>query len=133
MVRLFYTLALIFLYQSASFSMDDYEKSELAGALGFSSMVLDSYYQQCFSREHRTDNNLNGINKLVSEKWHVNFLRILEESQKRQGRDYKQEASTLIARASEELGGCQSEKMNWWVRQVRKQHDTLLDKLHVIK
>jgi hypothetical protein len=55
------------------------DQAELLGALGFGALTLDAYYELTVSGGLRTDNHLNGINKLANEKWGGNFFRTSEK------------------------------------------------------
>jgi hypothetical protein len=55
------------------------DQAELLGALGFGALTLDAYYELTVSGGLRTDNHLNGINKLANEKRGGNFFRTSEK------------------------------------------------------
>jgi hypothetical protein len=59
------------------------EQAELLGALGFGAMTIDAYYEMTLFHGYRTDDHLNGINKLAKEKWGVTFSELAQQEEKK--------------------------------------------------
>jgi len=115
---------------SSSLQLEDYEKGEIAGALGFGAMTLDAYYEICYSNGTRTDNHLNGINKLLKDKWNLAYSEIVVEQEKLSGRDFRKEAHTLVGAVVKKNGSCKSEGMKQWFRKLQEIHENNLWKLN---
>jgi hypothetical protein len=111
-------------------TLPNYEKGELAGSLGFNAMTIDAYYETCYSKGIVTNNNFNGVNKLIKEKWGIDYSKITNEQKKRTGRNFKQEAHTLIKKAVEKNGGCNTGKMKAWFKNIQTIYEKNLDKFH---
>jgi hypothetical protein len=114
-------------------AMDEYEKGQLIGNLGFGAMLLDAYYEICLANGYRTDNYLNGVNKLISKKIGVSFSEMAKEQEKQTGRNFRQEAHTMIKNAASELEGCKSVKMNNWLKLMEDEYHKNLSTFHKIK
>lgn len=111
-------------------SMESYEKGQLAGSLGFGAMTIDAYYEICYARGLRTDNNLAGINNLLKNKWGFTFSEIAEEQERHTGRNYRQEAHDLVRTALTRTGGCEATGMDKWFREFQDLHENNLAKFH---
>lgn len=111
-------------------TLNSYEKGELAGGLGFGAMTLDAYYEICYSNGVRTDNNLNGINKLIKMKWDIEYLEIVARQKKHTGRNYRQEAHNLVNTAVKKTGGCNTPEMKRWFKEFQNTHENSLSKFH---
>jgi len=122
----------IFLFPEILFAapLTDYEKGELAGSLGFGAMTIDAYYEICYSKGLRTDNNLNGINNLLKEKWNFTYSELATMQGKKTGRDYRQEAHTLVNTTIKKTDGCETTLMKKWLKDFRKIHENNLNKFH---
>ncbi len=124
-------MTLFFPLVSSSGQLTSYEKGQLAGSLGFGAMAIDAYYEICYSSGVRTDNNFDGINKLLKEKWGISNSKIMAEQEERTGRNYRQEAHNLVNTVIKQTGGCNSVGMEIWFRQVlQEMHENNLDKFH---
>jgi hypothetical protein len=110
-----------------------YERGQLAGSLGFGAMVIDAFYETCYANGMRTDNNLNGINKLLKEKWSIGYLEIIAEQEKKTGRNFRQEAHDIVNTAIEKSGGCESPGMEQWFRYIEKMHEDNLNIFHSVQ
>ncbi len=119
------------LFSGISFSapLEPYEKGQLAGSLGFSAMTIDAYYEICYSSV-RTDNNLKGINKLLKKKWGFTYSELATNQEKRTGRNYRQEAHTLVNTAIKKAGKCDTTGMNKWFKAFQAMHEDNLNKFH---
>lgn len=115
---------------SSSLQLEDYEKGELAGGLGFGAMTMDAYYEICYSNGTRTDNHLNGINKLLKDKWNLTYSEIAAEQEKLTGRNYRQEAHTLVEAVVKKVGSCKSEGMKQWFMKFQEIHENNLRKFN---
>ena len=115
---------------SVAEELSQYQKGQLAGSLGFGAMALDAYYEICWSDGARTDNYLNGIDKIMSDKWGVTFTEIAKEQEARSGRDHRNEAHTLVRTTVEKFGSCDSDKMNNWFKLLQDNHENNLTKFH---
>jgi len=107
-------------------------EGELAGKLGFGALVLDAYYELCYSGV-RVDNYLNGVNKLLQGKWGVDYTEISIKLEKESGRNFRQEAYTLINYKIREFQSCNSVRMNEWLKYVEKTQSNNLKTLHSIR
>lgn len=126
--------ALIFVPVTASpASIEPYEKGQLAGSLGFGAMTIDAYYEICYARGVRTDNNLTGVNNLLKNKWGFTFSEIAEDQERDSGRNYRQEAHNLVKTASERTGGCGTAGMEQWFREFQALHESNLTKFHSVQ
>lgn len=123
-------LLLLLPAMSYSLTLQPYEKGQLAGSLGFGAMTLDAYYEICFSKGMRTDNHLNGIDKLLKEKWGFSYTEIAIEEGKKEGRDYREEAHQLVNTARRKTGGCSTTGMEKWYREFQNLHEMNLIKFH---
>lgn len=123
-------IALLFSSVVCSGAINSYDQGELAGSLGFGAMTVDAYYEQCFSKGHRTDNNLKGIDKLLKEKWGISFSEKMQEEGPKSGRNYRDEAHKLVSFAIQKSGGCDSDGMKRWFRAFQDIHETNLKKFH---
>lgn len=126
-------LIALFLFSAAtanSDSLQPYEKGNLAGQLGFGAMTIDAYYEVCYSNGTRTDNHLEGINKLLKDEWGFTFTEKATEQEERTGRDYRKEAHSLVNTVSQKTGGCQTDGMKQWFRKFQGLHEKNLTKFH---
>lgn len=110
-----------------------YEKGKLAASLGFGAMTIDAYYDACFSNGYVLDNNLNGIDQLLKEKWGFSFSKKVEEQGLRAGRNYRNEAHVLVRTMLQKTGGCNSSGAKQWFRQFQGIHENNLRKFHNAK
>jgi len=124
-------VALIMFSVSANALTGD-AKGELAGKLGFVALVLDTYYELCYSGV-RTDNYLNGVNKLLQKKWGFDYTEISFNGEKQSGRNIRQEAHTLIHYKIKEFQSCNSVGMKEWLRFVETTHKNNLIFFHSIR
>jgi len=110
MKRAFVFILVILFFPVISYSgqLKPYEKGQLAGSLGFGAITIDAYYEICYSKGIRTDNNLNGINKLLKEKWGFTYSEIAAEQEKQTGQDFRQEAHKLLNTVIKKTVGCNS-------------------------
>jgi hypothetical protein len=111
-------------------SIDPYEKGQLAGSLGFGAMTIDAYYEICYARGVRTDNNLAGINTLLKNKWGFTFSELAEEQERNSGRNYREEAHNLVRTALTRAGGCGTTGMEQWFREFQGLHENNLARFH---
>jgi hypothetical protein len=93
-------------------------------------MALDAYYEICWSNGARTDNHLNGIDKIMSDKWGVTFTEIAKEQEARSGRDHRNEAHTLVKTTVDKFDSCDSDEMNNWIKVLQDDHENNLTKFH---
>ncbi len=131
LIIIFTLFILIPVFASAE-SLTDYEKGELAGSLGFGAMTLDAYYEICYAQGFQADNNLNGINKILKQKWGISYSEIAKDQENKTGRNYREEARTLVNTASKETGGCGSAGMKAWFDDFSKMHEVNLEKFHSV-
>lgn len=126
------SILILLLLSKISFAapLTDYEKGQLAGSLGFGAMTIDAYYEICYSKGLRTDNHLKGIDKLLKTKWHFTYTELAASQGKRSGRDYRQEAHTLVNTAVTKTGGCETIGMKKWFKDFEKIHENNLNKFH---
>ena len=106
---------------------------KLGGKLGFMAMATDAYYEICFSKGMRTDNHLRGIDKLMKKKWRISFSEVKLYLEERSGRDFREEAHTLVNSIIKKTKGCNSPGMNKWFDTISKIHSKNLDKFHALK
>ncbi len=125
-----YVLLIVLLSPFAVFgqAFTEGEKGELVGQLGFGAMTIDAYYEICYSRGHRTDNNLSGIERLVSAKWGVSYLEFSRHSEMMSGRNYRNEAHKLVHHAIQKNGGCATVGMQKWFEWFQRIHEANLTK-----
>jgi hypothetical protein len=116
-----------------SASLQPYEKGQLTGSLGFGAMTIDAYYEICYSKGLRTDNNLKGINKLLKDEWGFTFTEVSTKEEERTGRNFRKEAHTLVHTARKKTGGCNSDGMEQWFRKFQEIHENNLSKFHSVQ
>jgi hypothetical protein len=114
----------------AQLSLSD--QAELLGALGFGALTLDAYYELTVSGGLRTDNHLKGIDKLAKEKWGVTFSELAKKEEAKTGRNYREEAHTLVRTVIQKFGGADTPGVKKWASLFRDIHDSNLKKFHAI-
>mgnify|MGYP000748219041 CR=1 FL=1 len=106
---------------------------KLGGKLGFMAMTTDAYYEICFSKGVRTDNHLRGIDKLMKKKWGISFSEVKLYLEERSGRDFREEAHSLVHSIIKKTKGCNTRGMKKWVNRILSMHGKNLDKFHALK
>ena len=127
--------ALLFMLPSFAYSdsASSSEKGRLTGSLGFGAMTIDRYYEMCYSNGTRTNVNLNGINKLIKDKWGFTYTETADRQQKLTGRNYRNEADVLVRAMIEKYGGCNTAGMDKWVNYFRDLHESNLKEFHALR
>jgi hypothetical protein len=123
----------MFATQANAQTLSEHEKGELLGMLGYGALVLDAYYEICLAKGVRTDNHLNGIDKLAKKKWGTTYTAVSKQSEEESGRNYRQEAHTQIKTVAKNKGGCETAEMKRWVGFLRSKHTKNLERFHSSK
>jgi len=108
------------------------EQGELLGQLGFGALTIDAYYEICVAAGHRTDNHLNGINKLAEQRWGVSYSEVAKQTETETGRNFRDEAHKMIHTMVAKFGGRDTPAMKKWLEAFQTIHETNLKKFHAL-
>lgn len=107
------------------------QQGKVAGAVVFSAMSIDWYMTKCLSKGVRLNNNLTGVDTILNRKnWGFQSHHIQTIFYKRYGRDINKEAETMVDYFIKKFKGCESEKMGFWINELRIMHEKAIDDLH---